>query len=950
MNATQRATVLCSLLLVALASAAEAWTPLFDGRTLNGWHRAAYVNGEAEYTVQDSCIVGTTRKGTPNSFLCADRTYANFVLEFEFLVPSGMNSGVQVRSVCDPQINKGRVHGYQIEIDPSARAWTAGIYDEGRRGWLYNLTHIEKERGKEAAEAARRAFKADAWNHIRAEAVGPHLQTWLNGVRVADLTDSMTPAGVIALQVHATDDPTPKQVRWRNLRIQELPATVASEEAWKALRTWRYAQSRVAWRAVETEVATVQGAAWEPLETKLLELLDDGTATPDARALVCGWLGRRGGPQVVARLAQHVGGKELSAAALQALCRLPHPEVSAALRATLGRGLPPGELAAVVTALGERRDEAALDDFARLATHADPNVARAAVTALGRLGTTAAEERLRALPAALLAVRTEALLSCAERARLDGDRNRAARLCRELLGMREPETATAAALTVLTDTLGAAALPDVLTALSSESPCRRAVAAQRLATMPGENVGRDTAAALGQWPAAVQVVVLGALVTRADPATAPAAADLLKSKEETVRVAAARLLQVVARPADVPALAELAAGTGPAADAALQALARAPAPAFEQALVAEAQGAAATARRLTVLRAMGQRGSTQTVPLALALLATPDADAQRTSWRVLRDLAGPEHLAALLKALAATPDGPGRREAEKAVAECLRREAVADTACATVLGALKTAAADARPNLVALLGQCRSGQACAALVALLQDPDAQCRYEAVKALAEWPSAEPYNALRAYAAATDQETHHVMALRGCLRLLDVGPELAEAERTRRLDDLAAVARRDQEKEQVRTARQSLRVSQVTARSGKTCVAVPRGFVKGGQLYIDRPYTFTEVPAVLTDAVLVSTAMDDKNSKGTGFLTFRIGVPATVIVGYDGRAKTVPDWLKDWKALEPVLRSTDAGCPLKLFAKAFPAGDVALAGNSPVAGVGAMYIVGVTKAAF
>jgi HEAT repeat protein len=207
------------VVLMAAGLVAADWTPLFDGKTLRGWTRAGYCNGQADYTVEDGCIVGTTKVKTPNSFLLADKQYANFVLEFDFKVPEGMNSGVQIRSICDPSVKDGRVHGYQVEIDPSPRAWTAGIYDEARRGWLYNLTKIKDTK---AADAAKHAFKPEDWNHIRVEAINDRIRTWLNGVPVADLTDGLTRKGVIALQVHATGDPKPKQIRWRNLRIQDL--------------------------------------------------------------------------------------------------------------------------------------------------------------------------------------------------------------------------------------------------------------------------------------------------------------------------------------------------------------------------------------------------------------------------------------------------------------------------------------------------------------------------------------------------------------------------------------------------------------------------------------------------------------------------------------------------------------------------------------------------------
>ncbi|MCP4645729.1 MAG: DUF1080 domain-containing protein [bacterium] len=203
-----------------LAQETENWVSLFDGKTLDGWTQRG---GVAPYRVEDDAVVGTTvpgrevngkkESGTPNSFLCTDRMYGDFILELEFKVDPGMNSGVQIRSNSYKGYKDGRVHGYQVEIDPSTRAWTGGIYDEGRRGWLYDL----KER-KEAGAA----FKQNEWNHFRVEARGDSIKTWVNGVPAADLRDPMTARGFIALQVHGSKGEEPMEVRWRNIRIQDF--------------------------------------------------------------------------------------------------------------------------------------------------------------------------------------------------------------------------------------------------------------------------------------------------------------------------------------------------------------------------------------------------------------------------------------------------------------------------------------------------------------------------------------------------------------------------------------------------------------------------------------------------------------------------------------------------------------------------------------------------------
>jgi hypothetical protein len=197
------------------ADDAQGFKPLFDGKTLDGWKQHG---GKAKYSVEDGAIVGTSVPDTPNSFLCTEKLFGDFILELEFKVDRELNSGVQVRS----EVNKNdRVFGYQVEIDASARAWSGGIYDEGRRGWLNDLKNNEP---------ARKAFKQDQWNHFRIEAKGDSIKTWLNGVPAADLKDSKTLRGFVGLQVHGVGKRAePLHVRWRNIRIKELGSSAAAK-------------------------------------------------------------------------------------------------------------------------------------------------------------------------------------------------------------------------------------------------------------------------------------------------------------------------------------------------------------------------------------------------------------------------------------------------------------------------------------------------------------------------------------------------------------------------------------------------------------------------------------------------------------------------------------------------------------------------------------------------
>lgn len=188
----------------------NGWQSLFNKKDLQGWKQ---MNGKAVYEVKNGEIVGTTVANTPNSFLATQKIYGDFILELELFVDPSMNSGIQVRSLSKPEYQNGRVHGYQIEVDPAPRQWSGGIYDEARRGWLYPMEYNPK---------GKNAFKNGQWNKYRVEAIGNSLRTWVNGIPTAHLIDAETSSGFIALQVHSIgkNDTPGKQIKWRNIRIK----------------------------------------------------------------------------------------------------------------------------------------------------------------------------------------------------------------------------------------------------------------------------------------------------------------------------------------------------------------------------------------------------------------------------------------------------------------------------------------------------------------------------------------------------------------------------------------------------------------------------------------------------------------------------------------------------------------------------------------------------------
>lgn len=203
----------CFLISLPSKSQSNGWVNLFDGKTLNGWQRLA---GDAKYTVENGMIVGTTVLNSGNTFLATKKEFQNFILELDIKIESLKgNSGVQTRSHFDPagHEGKGLVYGRQVEVDPSARKWSGGIYDEGRRQWLYPLTLNTK---------AQDAFKVKEFNHYKIECIGNEMKTWVNGIPVAYLVDSIDQKGFIALQVHQIGDEAEvnKKIYFKNIRIK----------------------------------------------------------------------------------------------------------------------------------------------------------------------------------------------------------------------------------------------------------------------------------------------------------------------------------------------------------------------------------------------------------------------------------------------------------------------------------------------------------------------------------------------------------------------------------------------------------------------------------------------------------------------------------------------------------------------------------------------------------
>lgn len=185
------------------------WQTLFDGETTDGWYNP-YDWGEVR--VENGEI---RLQADEKFFLVTEETYRDFIFEADVRVPDReANSGFMFRA----NVDTNRVWGYQAEVDPSERAWSGGLYDEARRGWLHPADGDEAA-GEQFRTEKGPAFRPTDWNQYRIEARGDSLKIWVNGTLTTAYRDTMDREGHLALQHHGEEG---KVYRFRNIRVQEL--------------------------------------------------------------------------------------------------------------------------------------------------------------------------------------------------------------------------------------------------------------------------------------------------------------------------------------------------------------------------------------------------------------------------------------------------------------------------------------------------------------------------------------------------------------------------------------------------------------------------------------------------------------------------------------------------------------------------------------------------------
>jgi hypothetical protein len=274
------------------AATAQQWQSLFNGKDLSGWKQ---LGGTAQYKVNNGEIIGVSVANTPNSFLVTEKEYGDFIFETDIKLDDTVNSGIQFRSESKDDYMKGRVHGYQMEVDPSVRKWSGGIYDEARRGWLFPMELNEKNKIN---------FKTGQWYHYRIECIGTDIRTFINGKFMGHVIDDVSPKGFFALQVHSIGSniaQAGRAIHWKNIRIQtsnlrstpvdpsyevanHIPNFISPLEAKQGYKLLWDGKTTTGWRGAYKENFPAKG--WEVKDGELHVLASTGAESQNGGDIV----------------------------------------------------------------------------------------------------------------------------------------------------------------------------------------------------------------------------------------------------------------------------------------------------------------------------------------------------------------------------------------------------------------------------------------------------------------------------------------------------------------------------------------------------------------------------------------------------------------------------------------------------------------------------------------
>lgn len=198
--------------LIAMLEQGDGWTPLFDGRSLQGWE------GDLDgYAAKDGVMVCTATGGT----LYTTRAFSDFALAFRFKLSPGANNGVGIRT---PREGDPAFVGMELQILDDDAPVHANLHPWQYHGSIYGVVPALRGHLNPAGE----------WNTEYVICIGPHVRVILNGTTIVDAdlrdaepVDGKAHPGLERQDGHLALCGHGAEVEFKELRVREFAADAA---------------------------------------------------------------------------------------------------------------------------------------------------------------------------------------------------------------------------------------------------------------------------------------------------------------------------------------------------------------------------------------------------------------------------------------------------------------------------------------------------------------------------------------------------------------------------------------------------------------------------------------------------------------------------------------------------------------------------------------------------
>jgi len=578
--------------------------------------------------------------------------------------------------------------------------------------------------------------------------------------------------------------------------------TVPTEDQIRAIKEFEFGENREVLSAVDKMIRSVSDSPekLKAIEQQLLAVMKSDEASYAGKKFVARMLRRMGSEQCVPVLAEMLDDSKEAPLARWVLQRLPYAKIDVVFLDALGQ--VEGDLKiGVIESLADRRVGKAAPRLAKLATSADEDIARAALSALGRIGSVQAADELQKVdaPDTLQNAWSNACLECAERLLEEGNQSRALAIFEELFEEGPTAVVKIGGLRGIVNARQEDAVPLLLSTLKSDQPQLRAAAAKFIREVPGKGTTRAVAEQLKSLPEDTQVMLIGALAQRGDRAAGAEVTRVARRAEGRVQEAALRALTELGDAGSVEMLAEVAAGKGRAAEVAFESLTHLSADGVDEAIVSLLKDAGNDVQEI-LIRSLAARGYTRAVPALVEVATDENGAVRKEALDALGDMGGPEMLPQLVELLVEA-EKDQRRVAEDAVLAVCQRIKDKSARAEHVISALSEADTEARVSLLRVLGRLGGKQALKAVKSALESDDKQVKTVAVRALAEWPGTGATDVLIEVARNASDATHRVLALRGYIRLAGMKGQRSAKQTVDMFEKAMEMADRAQEKRMI-----------------------------------------------------------------------------------------------------------------------------------------------------